>query len=94
MSVSVSGRGIWGAKRKKGGDEEEVDEVEVSHRGTAKTAGFEASRKRFETAKDSPLSVSKDQITAAINAYIDVMEKMMNAPEFGKKFQVISRVTA
>ena len=80
------GRGIWGAKRKKGSDEEDAEEVEVDIGG--KPANFEASRRRFETAKSSSRqsTFNKDQIVLAINTYIDVLEKMMSAPEFGTQF--------
>lgn len=83
ISISVSGRGIWGAKRgKKEKENEEEQEVEVANTGGI--PNFEATRKRFEVNKEiSGIKLpSKDQISIAINAYIDAMEKMMDEPQF------------
>jgi len=92
--TSVHARGVWGAKRKR----EEVEEAEVDAGGDP-LEGFEASRRKFESRRPNPSAAvraggsgastgftmpSRDQIIMIVDSYIDVMENMMDNPDFQK----------
>lgn len=86
--MNIEARGIWGSKRKREeverAYEEEAQETEVD------VGGFEASRRKFESGTGDMLGKlagnmpSKETIVTAINAYIEMMEKMIDAPEFAQ----------
>jgi len=73
--------GIWGARRKR----DEPEEVEVEAGGDIPVRGFEATRRNFEAAKKPSLVdalPSRETILAGINAYIGIVEKMVESPDF------------
>ena len=82
---SSEGRGIWGARRKR----DEVEQNEVENDGSfappIKPASFEATKRRFESKASDEIAgalPSRDQILNGINLYIEMMEKVITAPEF------------
>lgn len=96
-------RGIWGAKRRREVEEADVesdgeilDGFEASRRNfetrrqnPASQTGRSSVSRGGSVASGGGLSMpSKDQIMMAVDAYIDVMESMMNNPEFEKAMTI------